>query len=101
MGRRPGSITATQHARLFHRALVELGVPPGTKVPRDVWDDLVMVGFEVGNDVSVRQKSRLGQAMGLWVVVQAHGQGGRGHVIFNPEPTPATVAAVAPVAVPA
>lgn len=62
------------------------GLKPGDQIPRRAMDDMVTVAFEVGNDVSIRQKLRIGEAMGFWKVVQAHGKGGRGHVIFGPTP---------------
>lgn len=81
MARSPaGQLPATDLVALFHRILHDVGLETGQRVPRRMWDDLVMTCFDVSNDVSVRQKTRLGEALGLWTVHQAHGKGGRGYV---------------------
>lgn len=70
--------------QLLHRSLVEEGVSPGEKVPRDVWDDLMIVAMDIG-PTSINSYNRRGEAQRLWRVVEAHGKGGRGFVIFDPD----------------
>lgn len=101
MGKGP-DLSTTELTRLVHRALQLEGCVPGERIPRAAMDDLVIVGYGVGNDVSIRQKLRTGQAMGFWKVVQAHGKGGRGHVVFDPtEEELAAVVVADPPATPA
>lgn len=66
--------------RCLHRALLEEGCKPGQKIPRDAWDDLVIVAMDVQSRGSISQYTRAGVAHGLWDVTEAHGKGGRGYV---------------------
>jgi hypothetical protein len=70
--------------QLLHQALGEEGVTAGEQIPRDVWDDLMIVAMDIG-PTSINSYNRRGEAQRLWRVVEAHGRSGRGHVIFDPE----------------
>lgn len=81
MGRRSGLLTGNQLVRLLHEALRLEGVKVGDSIPRDVWDDLVMVAIDVG-PTSINSYNRRGEAQGLWRVIEAHGKGGQGEVLI-------------------
>lgn len=66
---------------VFARRLQALGVRPGAQLPREAFDDLVMVGCEVGPD-SITNYLAQGKAYGYWTVQEKHGRGGRGTVTF-------------------
>lgn len=75
------SVSRTDLLAVFARRLQHLGVSPGQELPREVFDDLVMVGCQVGPD-SLTNYVTQGKAHGYWEVQQAHGKGGRGFVRF-------------------
>jgi hypothetical protein len=62
-------------------ALQECGVTPGTELPRDCWDECVMVACGVGPG-SLDNYMRQGKALGYWSSNPKHGKGGRGTVTF-------------------
>jgi hypothetical protein len=69
----------------IEEVLEELGAnPAGFRIPRGVMDQILIVTMDVGHPASLRDYTRRGAAHGYWHVVEAHGKGGRGHVIFNP-----------------
>jgi hypothetical protein len=76
---------------LLHQAIEEvledeLHVDPrGFRIPRGTMDQMLIVTLDVGHPASLRDYTRRGAAHGYWHVVEAHGKGGRGHVIFNPQ----------------
>lgn len=63
-----------------HRAMLELGLPTGVEIPREDFEDLIILAFGVGSRQAIQGKIRVGQAGGLWSVREAHGKGGRGAI---------------------
>lgn len=75
------SVSRTDLLGVFARRLERLGVSPGQQLPRDAFDDLIMVGCQVGPD-SLTNYVTQGKAHGYWEVEAKHGKGGRGFVRF-------------------
>jgi len=80
MGSKAATLTPTDKARLFYQALRLEGVLTGTRIPRQLFDEMVMVVYEVANRTSIVDKARMGVALRLWSIQEAHGKGGRGWV---------------------
>lgn len=74
------SMSRSDLLQVFAGTLERLGVKPGTDVDREAFDDLVMVGCEVGPD-SVQNYVVQGRAQGYWSVEAGHGRK-RGYVTF-------------------
>lgn len=69
---------------VLHEALRLEGLQPGTRIPRDKWELIVMDTMGVGSEKSIYTYTRMGIVKGFWGVVEAHGRGGRGYIIFAP-----------------
>lgn len=75
------SVSRSDLLGVLARKLEELGVQRGQELPRACFDDLIMVGCDVGPD-SVNNYLAQGRAYGYWEVQAKHGKGGRGTVTF-------------------
>lgn len=80
-----GEVSGPEMVEVLHQALHEEGVPSGMEIPRDTWDVLIMDSMGVGSEKSIYTYTRMGMLKGLWTVVEAHGRGGRGYVIYDPQ----------------
>lgn len=78
-------VTGPELVQLLHQALHLEGVPQGFQFPRDDWDVIIMDSMGVGSEKSIYTYTRMGVLKGYWVVVEAHGKGGRGHIIYDPQ----------------
>jgi hypothetical protein len=67
---RPPTTVAVCHE--IHDLLLEKGIGPGSKVPRPLWDDLVMRAVQVSYPQS-RNITKTGVGLGLWQSHSGHG----------------------------
>lgn len=90
MGRRPGLLSGNGLVGVLHDSIQELLEhefnvdPEDFEIPRATMDQIIIVTMDVGHPASIRDYLRRGEAHRFWRVVEAHGKGGRGKVIFNP-----------------
>lgn len=73
MGRPP---TTLLQCREVHALLLARGVAPGQRIPRDLWNQLIVQGCEVSS-AQARVITRTGVEAGLWGVDLPKAQGGR------------------------
>lgn len=84
MGALQADVPGPELVGLLHQALHREGLPQGFRVPRDSWDVMIMDSMGVGSEKSIFTYTRMGVLKGYWTVVEKHGRGGRGYVIYDP-----------------
>ena len=52
--------------------LIEAGIPPGTRLPRRIWDETLVRSLGIGW-VQAQNITRDGDLNGLWIRHQSHG----------------------------